>query len=420
MKTLFTNAKIMTMKQGADIFTGDLVVDNDKIIYCGKKYEADADKTIDCHSNLLMPGFKDAHTHTAMTFVRNIADDKPLDKWLNEDIFPREARLTDEAVYWFTKLGILEYLTSGITACADMYFRLDAYTEAMINSGFRTVMVDGANNFGGSAKQIEECYNKYNKISPLISYIPGFHAEYTTSLELMTDIANLVNDLKAPMYVHNSETASEVAGCIERYGKTPTELFDSLGMYNYGGGGYHCVYMSDNDYRIFKEKNLYAVTNPASNLKLASGIADIERMRKEGIHVALGTDGPSSNNALDFFREMYLMTGLQKAKTGDATATPAAYVLDSATVQGAHAMRLYDCDILEEGKQADIIMIDLNQPNMQPIHNVASSVVYSGCKTNVKMTMIAGKILYMDGKFNVGDEPETVYEKVSELLKGIV
>ena len=426
MKTYFKNAKIMTMENGVDIFEGELLTENDVIVYCGKKIPDDSElligdiDTIDCRGNLLMPGFKNAHTHTAMTFARNLADDKPLQSWLTEDIFPREARLTEEIVYQFSKLGFLEYLTSGITSCFDMYMKYDGHVQAAKEYGFRTVLMGSVNNYGGDAKEIETQYNKYNNCGPLISYIPGFHAEYTTSYSLLSEVADMAKQLHAPLFAHNSETEEEVQGCIERYGKTPTELMDSLGMFEYGGGGFHCIYLSDNDYRIFREKKLYAVTNPSSNLKLASGVASVERMRKEGIQVAIGTDGPASNNALDFFREMFLVTGLQKVKEKDPTASNPEFILESATKVGAAAMGLKDCDILAAGKQADIIMIDLNQPNMQPIHNIPSSIVYSGSKMNVKMTMIAGKILYADGKFNVGEEPEALYEKCTRALEGLV
>ncbi|MBQ9385238.1 MAG: amidohydrolase family protein, partial [Ruminiclostridium sp.] len=239
----------------------------------------------------------------------------------------------------------------------------------------------------------------------------------TTSPELMKQLSDLANRRKLPVFVHSSETKKEVDECIGRYGKTPTEYLDSIGMYNYGGGGYHCVWMSERDFEIYKEKKLFAVTNPASNLKLASGIAPITRYLKEGIPVAIGTDGPASNNCLDMFREMFLVTGLQKVKEYDAEACDAAEVLKMACVNGAHAMRLYDCDTLAVGKKADIIEIDLHQPNMQPLNNIAKNIVYAGSKQNVKRTMVNGKLLYENGEFFVGEDPETIYEKANIIIK---
>ena len=212
------------------------------------------------------------------------------------------------------------------------------------------------------------------------------------------------------MYTHNSETEKEVNECRERYGMTPTEFLDSLGMFDFGGGGYHCCHMSDKDFEIFKKHDMSAVTNPGSNTKLASGIAPVKRFLDEGINVAIGTDGPSSNNCLDMFREMFLVTGLAKLREKDASAVSGMDVLKMATVGGAKAMDLPDCDVLAEGKEADIIMIDLMQPNMQPINDIPNNLVYSGSKQNVKLTMIHGNILYEDGKFNIGMTPSEIYK----------
>lgn len=214
--------------------------------------------------------------------------------------------------------------------------------------------------------------------------------------------------------MHSSETKKEVTECIQRYGKTPTQLFNDIGLFDYGGGSFHCVYMSDVGFNIFKEKDLWVITNPASNLKLASGIAPITEMMNKGINLAIGTDGSASNNALDMFREMYLVTALQKYKTGNASSCPAEKVLKMATVGSAKAMCLYDIDTLEVNKKADIIIIDMNQPNMQPIYNVQKNLVYSGSKQNVLMTMVNGKILYENGRFLTVDAKE-VYSMCEKL-----
>lgn len=201
---------------------------------------------------------------------------------------------------------------------------------------------------------------------------------------------------------------------------TPTVYMHRLGVINYGGGFYHCVHMTQDDLDIVKEHNISVVTNPASNLKLASGIAPIDHMLKEGINLAIGTDGPASNNCLDMFREMFLVTALAKYRENDASAVDAVDVLKMATTGGAKAMNLPDCDVLAEGKEADLIMIDLNQPNMQPIHNIQKNLVYSGSKQNVKMTMVAGKILYENGEFFIGTDAYKIYEKANDIAKRIV
>lgn len=417
MKVRFYNGKILTMQDGCDILeNAELHTQDDTISYIGKTKPTDKrfDREINLEGNLLMPSFKDAHTHSPMTCLRSYADDLPLKEWLYDKVFPLEEQLTFEQIYWFSKLAFMEYLTSGISACFDMYVMPEAVARASVDMGFRTVLCGTVNNFKDSVDALEDFYLRYNSYHDLISYRLGFHAEYTTSLEIMMGIANLSQEYKTPVYMHSSETKKEVTECIQRYGKTPTQLFNDIGLFEYGGGSFHCVYMSDTGFKIFKDKDLWVVTNPASNLKLASGIAPITELQEYGINIALGTDGPASNNALDMFREMFLTTALQKFKTKDASACSAESVLKMATVGSAKAMNLNHADILEVGKKADLIVIDLNQPNMNPIYNIKSNLVYSGSKQNVKLTMVNGNILYQDGKFLTVDANE-VYSMCNKL-----
>lgn len=433
MNIRFYNARILTMEK-ADVLTGELWVQNDRILYVGDETDTDAvyeklhlgsiiwDREIDCEGNLLMPGFKDAHTHSGMTLLRSYADDLPLQDWLTKQIFPVEARMDGEMIYHLTKLAILEYLTSGITAIFDMYLTPDTIAKACVDMGMRCVQVSGMSgqeNFEQSLKKTEECYLKYNHDDPLLSYFIGFHAEYTCSKALLESVADLAHKYQAPVFTHLSETKAEVEGCVERHGMSPVKLFDSLGIFDYGGGGYHCVYLDEDDMEIFRKKNLSVVTNPGSNTKLASGIAPISKYLEKGINVAIGTDGPASNNCLDMFREMFLVTGLAKLREQDASAVDAWEVLKMATVGGSKAMRLPDTDVLAEGKLADIIMIDLHQPNMQPLNNIPKNLVYSGSKQNVKMTMIQGKILYENGKFDNTYDVEAIYGKANEIINSL-
>ncbi len=425
MKIRLYNARILTMEEGKDIFLGEIRIRDEKIIYVGNGSDADALsqddsegvwEEIDCKGNLLMPGFKNAHTHSGMTLLRSYADDLPLGDWLNKQVFPVEAKMTADDIYHLTKLAVLEYLTSGITAIFDMYLTPESIARACDDTGMRCVQVGAVNNFSQSPKLVEEMYLKLNAESPLQSYHIGFHAEYTCSKELLCQISELAHKYKAPVYTHLAETEDEVAGCKERYGMTPLAFLNSLGMFDYGGGCYHCVHMTEDDMHIMKQKGLYAISNPGSNTKLASGIAPISDYLKMGIPVALGTDGPASNNCLDMFREMFLVTGLAKLREKDASAVDAMEVLKMATVNGAHAMGLSDADILSEGKLADLILIDLSMPNMQPINNIAKNIVYSGSKQNIKMTMIHGKILYRDGQFFLSDKPEDIYAKANAII----
>jgi 5-methylthioadenosine/S-adenosylhomocysteine deaminase len=419
MNIRFYNARILSMNGDFTITTGEVIVCGDRIHYVGAPaaHNLIFDREIDCEKNLLMPGFKNAHTHSAMTFLRSYADDLPLSSWLNDKVFPLEAKLTAEHIYHLSVLAIMEYLTSGITSNFDMYFTPETIAQAALDTGFRTVMTGALNNFTHSLQELEDWHDRFNNGDERISFILGFHAEYTNSLENLEGLAALAHKLRAPVFTHCSETAEEVSGCIERHGITPPALFDRLDLFRYGGGAYHCVHITEEDLDIFAASNLSIVTNPASNLKLASGIAPIQRMLDKGINVAIGTDGPASNNCLDFFREMFLVTGLAKAREEDAAAVDAFAVLEMAVRGGAIAMGLSDCDCLAPGKLADIILIDLKQPNMQPLNNIAKNIVYSGSKQNVTLTMVNGRILYENGHFHIGIAPEQVYAKVNEITQ---
>lgn len=426
------NARILTMEKHREVFCGEVWIKNDKIVYVADQNEINDewdkkefpriswDIEMDCKDNLLMPGFKNAHTHSAMTCLRSYADDVPLQEWLNNKVFPLEAKLTGEDIYELTRLAILEYLTSGITAVFDMYLTPDTVAEACMDTGMRCALCGNVNDFSSSPERVEEEYLRWNKKNSLVSYQLGFHAEYTCSKELLYHMSQLAHKYHAPVYTHMAETAREVEECKAKYGMTPAVFLDSMGMFEFGGGGFHCVHMTDQDMDIFRKRRMHVITNPGSNMKLASGIAPIAEYERRKIPVAIGTDGPASNNCLDMFREMFLVTGLSKLREEDAASLDAMRVLRMATVHGAKAMRLNRADTLAKGKYADIILIDLHQPNMQPIHNIPKNLVYSGSKSNVLMTMINGKILYRNGEFNVGESPERIYAKCDKIVKRLL
>lgn len=433
MNYRFYDARILTMETDR-LTEGEVWVQDGKILYVGDgKASVDGrsdekaggvkwDREIDCQGNLLMPGFKNAHTHSGMTLLRSYADDLPLQDWLFKQVFPIEAKMDGEMIYHLTKLAVLEYLTSGITSIFDMYLTPETTAKACVEMGMRCVQVSGTSgqtDFEQSLELMEQRYQALNHDDPLLSYFIGFHAEYTCSRELMERVAAMAHKYKAPVYTHLAETKAEVEGCRQRHGMSPTKLLDTIGMFDYGGGGYHCVYLDEEDMEIFRKRNLSVVTNPGSNVKLASGIAPITEYLKRGINVAIGTDGPASNNCLDMFREMFLVTGLAKLREEDASAVDAWEVLRMATVNGSKAMYLPDTDVLAPGKAADMIMIDLHQPNMQPLNNIPKNLVYSGSKQNVKMTMIQGRILYEDGKFANSYDVEGIYRKANEIINSL-
>lgn len=421
-KLRFYNANILSVKD-MTISSGELHTCGDTVTYVGNNPpKGDFTREINLCGNLIMPSFKNAHTHSAMTFLRSYADDMPLNDWLFKQVFPMEDKLTPDDIYDLTKLAALEYFSGGTTACFDMYFHPDRVEQCAIDTNMRLVLcgaVSGGDNqadYDSALSRLEDYLTRFNGKNSLVSFKMGFHAEYTTHISILKGIAELAKKYKQPVYTHNSETANEVQGCIERHGKTPTALFEELGIYDFGGGGFHCVHMTDEDLEIFKRRGLWVVTNPCSNSKLASGIAPLYKMYNMGINLAIGTDGPASNNALDMFREMYLASVLQKIRENDAAAMPADAVLKMAVSGSALAMGLTDCDELSEGKKADIAVIDLDQPNMQPLNNTVKNVVFAGSKSNVKMTVSNGVVVYENGEFPTLDK-EKIFAKANEIIE---
>lgn len=431
MRIRLYNARILTMYQKDEWFEGEVWVRENKIEKVLKKQcmlqeeltEEEFDQQIDCMGNLLMPGFKNCHAHGPMTFLRSYSDDLPLQDWLNQKIFPAEAKLKSEDVYTLMQLAILEYIRSGITTSFEMYFYPEMIAKACIDMGYRVVLSgtvfgqeDGVDQ---ALATLQHDYDTFHQCHSLVDYRLGFHSEYSCCKPLLEEIAKLCEQYHAPIYMHNSETQQEVLQCVERYGKTPIQLMNDIGLFEYGGAGHHVIYTNQKDMDILAEKGIYVVTNPSSNLKLASGIAPLKEYMDKGIPIAIGTDGPASNNSLNFFKEMYLTTTLQKIRYNDAAAVEPYSVLQMATANGAHLLGLEDCDCIAEGKQADLILIDLLKPNMQPMHHLVNNLIYSGSVDNVIMTMIAGNILYANGSYCNGVNPLDIYEKANYIIKRI-
>ena len=415
MKALFKNARILTMVDDK-IIEGDLLVIDTRIAYIGKDASGYApfDKVVDCKGNLLMPGLKNAHTHSAMIFLRNRFKNVSLQDWLFKCVFPREDKLIPSDIYHLNKACYLEYLRNGTTACYDMYFFPKEAGKAADEMGMRTLLAaifDAETSLKGG---LESNYHYFNdRKDGYARYAIGIHAEYTSNELKISSAREAINNLKCPFFTHISETKKEVEECIERHNKTPLKYLYDEGLFKYGGGGYHCVHYTDEEVKICKDNNLFIVSCPGSNQYLSSGIAPLSKYLKEGIRIALGTDGPASNESLDMFREMRL------AATLEGIDIPAFEVLKMGTVNGALAMNLYDADVLAKGKLADIIMVDLSKPNLKDSKDLIYDLVHKASEDNVKLTMIDGKILYQDGQYFINESVEDIYKKVEEISQRI-
>lgn len=411
MKVLLKNARIIKMDD-TPVFNGDILVIDNRIAKIAEEIECeDFDKFIDCKGNILLPGFKNAHAHSAMTFLRGGGKDLSLQDWLFTYCFPREDKLIPSDVYYSAKVGFCEYIAGGITSSLDQYFFPLETARAAEEIGFRVVLHGTFNPFTSKVDLIR-LYKEYNSNpNSLVTYQIGLHAEYTSDPESEKVIGEVLKELKAPFFVHISETEKEVKECYERHGVSPVKYFDNLGFFDYGGGGYHCNFFSEEDIKIFKDKNVAIITNPGSNLYLKSGTCPVQKYFDLGFDIAIGTDGPASNFDLDMFQEMRMIHE-------NNPNIPCYEILKMATTNGAKAMRIPDCDSLQEGKLADIIMIDKSviKDNEELSLN---AIVENGNKRLVKMTMINGNVLYKEGGFIIGQKLIDIYRKCKEVKERI-
>lgn len=419
MKQRFYNAKILRTP-GEEVFSGEICTDDDTIVYCGAGGEEfEAERETDCGGNLLMSGFCNAHTHAAMSLFRGFADDLPLKEWLYDRIFPLEDHLNGDDIYWGTMLQVAEYVRSGTTCIADMYFYPDSVYAAAQNANLCLALCCGANSYSSYdvLAFIRKNYLKYTSLSERVTYFPGLHAEYTCEEKLICDVADFACEAGAKTYIHLSETLKEVGECTVRHGGlTPPQYLHKLGFFENGGLAAHCVYADKDDIALLKQSGVTPVINGGSNLKLASGIAPVCSMLSAGISPALGTDGSASNNATSLFREMYLYSCLQKESMKDASAVAAEEALRAATVSGYSALG-FRGGTLEEGNFADMVLIDLQAPNMRPASDIRKNLVYSADAGNVLMTVSGGKVVYEKGNYYIGEDPDRIYSECEQRKK---
>ena len=458
MSTLFRNAKILLRNDGYKVTDGYLGVNGEYIDYIGTEApEAEYDSVKDMKGKLLMPGLVNIHGHSAMTLVRGAGSGLPLDRWLNEAIFPVEANMTPEDIVLGDRLAIMEMLAGGTTQVADMYDFPLAGAFAYADTGMKVNLCRVGLCFDpslepGAWPRTAECINLVNILNgkvdmneELIREIPEakklgglpdfvmdavkagrvtgdfcLHSEYLTTDKFVRAIEEANRTMKARIHVHVSETKKEHEECIARHGKTPVQYLNDMGILENPTYAAHCVWVSDEDMEIMKSKNFTVAHNPTSNLKLGSGVARISKMLSMGINVGLGTDGVASNNNLNMWEEMHLAALLQKGVNYDPTLVSDAQIIDMATVNGAKALGRSDTGELAEGKKADIIAIDLDKPHLIPAFDIPALLVYSVQASDVCMTMVDGKVLYENGEYFTIDAEKAKYElnKAAERLKG--
>ncbi len=420
MKTLIQNVKL-SEEYGFGDKTVSVVITDDRISYVGEQPTSQTyDRIFDGKGNLLFPGFYNSHCHAAMSLFRGYGEDLPLDRWLNEKIFPAEDRLTEKSVYTGTMLSIAEMLAGGIVSFSDMYMFEDVVARAAIESGIkanlaRSIVSFDPNEDPESSHRLQEAValvrDYHLSENGRIRVDMSIHAEYTNTERMCRAVAAYAKEHGLAIQMHISETIKEHEECkARRGGKTPIAFALDTGMLDVPFCAAHCVHVSSEDMDVMRAKGVFVSHNPVSNLKLASGVMPLAEMLLRGVSVSLGTDGAASNNNLDVFKELKLAAILHKGVTQRAEATNAHTLCRMATLEGARAQGRSDCGRIEVGQKADLILIDLDSLHNIPSYGAETTVAYSADSSDVKMTMVDGKILYENGEYTTIDIEKLKYE----------
>jgi len=430
---LIKNTMLLPLADGQEklIANGFLSIKDGNIAVLGPMADIpaaiSAAKTIDGTGCLLMPGLVNTHTHAPMTLFRGLADDLPLMTWLNEHIFPAEANsVNPEMVYWCSKLAAAEMILAGTTTVADGYFLEDRGAQAFADSGLRAVVAQGvidfpapgvpdpAKNIAAAAQFIDRWQDRNDLITPAVFC----HSPYTCSTNTLKHAKDLARQKNVKLFVHAAETKAEVDQLQEQYGTTPVRYLDSLGILDQDTVCVHCVWLDDEEIEILARRNASVSTCPQSNMKLGAGIAPLKELLSRKITVGLGTDGCASNNTLDIFQEMDRCAKLHKVKDLDPTALPAGQILQMATWRGAQVLGLQEkTGSLAPGKAADMILLDLQQPHLQPFYS-QDLLVYAANGADVSTVIINGRLVVENRRILTSDVQE-VMERVRELAENL-
>ncbi|MBR0414513.1 MAG: amidohydrolase [Clostridia bacterium] len=422
MKILFQNCKILMRQQARFeiLENACLGVDGDTICHIGEESPREAyDITRDYTDKLLIPGLYNCHTHSPMVLFRGAGNDKPLEQWLTQYIFPLESRLTAEAVKTASEFAIMEMLAGGIVSFTDMYFFPEETAKAVADSGMKA-------NLG---KHIQFTAQNPDLIQDSLQFVRdydgaangriladfGIHSCYTCEKTAAEEYTALCNEAGGRLHIHLAETKKEYNDCLAQYGVSPAEWFAAIGALHERTTAAHCVVLSESDRALLAQNQVNVVHCPTSNLKLGSGFAPIPELLKEGVNVALGTDGAASNNNLNLFEEMHLAAILHNGRLQDSTVMNTQTVMQMATMGAAKAQGRENCGELKVGYKADIAALDLNKPHLLSGYDDRSLLTYSAQSSDVCMTMVDGKILYENGAYLTIDQ-ERVYRAMRELL----
>ena len=427
MKIKIINAKLLCFEDDFQIKEADLFIDDGLIKGIGSaKEDYTSAYILDAKGKLLMPGLVNCHTHAYMSLFRNFADDLPFDEWLFKKIMPVEDVMKAEHAYWLNLLSCMEMIKTGTTCFADMQMFKNQSVRAVTESGMRAVISRGL--IGESTKdeaaksRLDEAYEEmeFAKGNDRISFMLGPHAIYTCGEELLRELPDIALEKKIGIMIHLAEGNTEYVSSIKGHKKSPTAYLESLNFFRSPTLAAHCVHLDDEDIAILAKRKVSVATNPVSNMKLGNGFAPISKMIKAGINICVGTDSASSNNSLNMFRELSMLSYIHKGLEKDALKLPAKEVLRFGTLGGAKALGLEEkLGGIKVGKKADLILIDLDKPWLRPVNNPIFSLIYSATGTEVDTVIIDGKIIMEKGELKTLDE-EKIYSEVEKIAGSLL
>ncbi len=410
----------------------NLVVEDEVIKYIGEEIDEQSDETvIDGRNKFLMPAFYNTHCHVPMTLLRGYGEGLPLQRWLQEKIFPFEAKFKAEYKYWGAKLGAIELMKSGCVSISDMYFDLVDYGKALYEGGMKANLSNGLVTFDESASYYDDSsYRDTVRLQEWIRELPNdrikadasIHSEYATKEKAVREVGEFAKANNMIIQAHVSETQQEHQECIERHGLTPIQYMEKCGLLNNQLVGAHCVWLSDEDVDIMNEHGAFISHNASSNLKLGSGIAPIKDYFNRGLNLTLGTDGASSNNNLNALEELHMAAMLCRGISLDANAITAKDMIKIATRNGALAQGRTDCGLIKEGYKADFLIFDLDREHFVPDYDTLANVVFGAGADDIYMTVCDGRIISKEGVSCLIDEEETrakARESFKNVLKSI-
>ena len=412
-KWMVKNGTFAVLEEDRSVLRGYMVVENDRITYLGEEEPVVEEGTeiIDGTHLFFLPGLVITHGQAAMSLLRGYGDDLALQVWLQEKMWPMEAKFTSDDVYWGTSLSVLEMIKGGTTTFVDMYDHMDQVAKVVQDSGMRGVLTRGV--IGLCPPEVQQqkldeavafAKDWHGKADGRITTMISPHAPYTCPPDFIEKFVQASHDLNLPLHTHMSETETEVAQNVKDYGLRPVAHLEKLGMFSRPTLLAHAVHLTDEEIEVLAKHQVAVSHNPGSNLKLASGVARVPALLKAGVTVSLGTDGPASNNNLDMFEEMRLAALIHKGVSGDPTAIPASEALRMGTEYGAKSAFLEDIGTLAVGMKADMIALNTDQAHFLPRTDYISHAIYSASAKDVEHVWVDGKQVVKNGASLTLDE----------------